>query len=808
MEMKAGLERRDGAGGETAAVPLLGVEVRAEVVAGHARAVVRQRYRNDEPRAVEAVYVFPLPSRAIVTGFVMEIGGRRLEGEVHEREEAFAYYDEAIAAGHGAALVEQERPNVFTANVGNLLPGEETILELEYVEPLVSDEGAVRWAVPTVVAPRYVPGAPAGDRTGHGTADPTTEVPDADRVSPPLAGVAYGLAVEVVFDLGAPMIVTSPSHALQVTRDGDRSIVHLAERHVRLDRDLVLTAVPERVAEGAAPLATVVAHRHGENGVFALTLLPDLEGGQVRRAGGTDVVFLLDRSGSMGGASMPEARSAAKLCLRQLREGDRFAILAFDDRVDAFAPELVPFTQSTLQRADAWLDSVDARGGTELTAPLLAAADLAPNGAIVLLTDGQVANEDAVLTSFLARRGKGSARVYTFGIGTAVSDALLLALSDRTGGASEQIHPGEPIAAKVIAQFARATAPRIVDLRVSFRGVDVAEMAPAEPVAIVDGEPFTLFGRYAAPGRGAVEIRGTLDGAPFYLDVPFDLPSEAERPMLEKLWARARIVELSRAALTSRRAEVQKERIIALAKKHRLSSKHTSFLVVEKRTGSRRSHATPETRVVPVSPPAGWTMGATRGALASAPFAMGSIVAASPMMQRAGGAPPPRAASLGAPPPAPRAAPPMPVSFAAPRSLGGSPPGLGSPPPAAPPRPADPLRDLFERQAASGLWEEAGSRPLEATFASLARIVRLGITSADPTYGAQIKKALDAVIAAASALGGIDANRARALLGAAWLLADGRRTRRTIEQLAQTLGVNLGEERSLRSEIEKLSASP
>jgi Ca-activated chloride channel family protein len=118
------------------------------------------------------------------------------------------------------------------------------------------------------------------------------------------------------------------------------------------------------------------------------------------------------------------------------------------------------------------------------------------------------------------------------------------------------------------------------------------------------------------------------------------------------------------------------------------------------------------------------------------------------------------------------------------------------------------LRDLFERQAASGLWEEAGSRPLEATFASLARIVRLGITSADPTYGAQIKKALDAVIAAASALGGIDANRARALLGAAWLLADGRRTRRTIEQLAQTLGVNLGEERSLRSEIEKLSASP
>src|SRR5689334_21068411 len=124
MDKVAGLRGGNGS------VPLLGVDVKAEVLAGHARAVVRQRYRNDEQSAIEAVYTFPLPSTAVVTAFVMEVAGRRMVGEVHEREEAFKRYDDAINKGHGAALVEQERANVFTANVGNLLPGEETIIEL------------------------------------------------------------------------------------------------------------------------------------------------------------------------------------------------------------------------------------------------------------------------------------------------------------------------------------------------------------------------------------------------------------------------------------------------------------------------------------------------------------------------------------------------------------------------------------------------------------------------------------------------------------------------------------------------------
>src|SRR5262249_15199199 len=152
----------------------------------------------------------------------------------------------------------------------------------------------------------------------------------------------------------------------------------------------------------------------GEPGFFALTVVPDLGGNAPSRT--QDVVFVIDCSGSMGGASLPEAQAALRLCLRHLREGDRFNIIAFDDQHESLAETLVPFTQRTLEEADRWVTSLTADGGTELLAPMTEAADQAAGGIVVLLTDGQVGNEDEVLQAVLQRAGK--ARIYCFGIGT------------------------------------------------------------------------------------------------------------------------------------------------------------------------------------------------------------------------------------------------------------------------------------------------------------------------------------------------------------------------------------------------------
>jgi len=224
----------------------------------------------------------------------------------------------------------------------------------------------------------------------------------------------------------------------------------------------------------------------------------------------------------------------------------------------------------------------------------------------VLLTDGQVGNEDEILRQALGARNK--ARVYSFGIGTNVSDALLRNLAQRTGGTVEFIHPGERIDEKVVAQFSRAVAARVTDVSLSFQGLEVGEFAPPEAPPLVDGEPWVLFARYGQPGRGTVEIRGSLRGEPFLLRVPLELPAWSERPHLPRLWAAERIRDLEVAVLTGRRAEAMKERITQLAVEHQIASRYTSFVVVEQRFGERRAHSQPETRVVPVNAPAGWDM--------------------------------------------------------------------------------------------------------------------------------------------------------------------------------------------------------
>ena len=802
--METGMDTRSGLRAGEAQVPLLGVAVEAEVYGGHARVKVRQRYVNGEAKPVEAVYTFPLPTEAALTGFAMTCGGRRVEGVVKEREAAFHEYADAISAGHGAALLEQERPNVFTASVGNLLPGEETLIEVEYVERVHADEGALRWSIPTLVAPRYIPGAPdpRRARTADGAADPTDRVPDADRITPRIGDARYGLTLDVVFELSGSLRVESPSHALSVTTEDGKVHARFAQAHVALDRDVVLMA---RGADDRA-LTSAVAHRRaGEAGTLALTVVPELFEG-TRRQGLDRVVFLIDVSGSMDGDSLREAKSALRLCLRQLREGARFNVIAFQSTFRTFQREAVPFTQRTLDEADRWVEALRADGGTEMLQPLLRGVQDAGDGLVVLLTDGQVGNEDEILKQVLAaRRG---ARVYSIGIGTNVSDVLLRGLARETGGAVESIFPGERIDEKVVAQFARALAPRVTGVSVRFHDLEVGELAPGEPPPLVDGEPWTLFGRLESGTSGHAELRGTLDGQPFVLEVPIDVPAECDRPALPRLWATERIRDLESHALQGRRADALRDRVVALATTHGVSSKYTAFVVVETRAGDRRASGEPETRVVPVNAPAGWAM--FQRPEESVRYQTMALAMA-PSMMRAGAMP------AGAPLPAPPAARQAPGTKAKGSLLGRmfslrrrtvleeeDYTAYAAPEVQESRGPADPVVAILGHQLASGLWLGGGqSDDVKATVRALLALLGLGVTSSHALYGAQVKKAVDALVALAPSLAPASAELG---LGAAWLAGTGHRTRKAVEAAidahAAALRPLLGDEAALRARID------
>jgi Ca-activated chloride channel family protein len=796
-----------------APIPLRSVELSGEVVSSIATIRVRQTYRNTESKPVEAIYTFPLPSDSTLAAFSMQCAGRRLQAEVREREQAFRDYDEAMSQGHGAALLEQERANVFSVSVGNLLPDEETVVEVEYVQRAQAEDGALRLCIPTLVAPRYIPGSPKGDRTAHGTAEPTERVPDADRISPPAGNPDYGVSLDLTVDLGGPVVVESPSHALSITAAGEhRMRIQLSQDEAPLDRDIVLLV---QAQQRGAQLTTVTAHRDASGkGVFCVTVVPELQE-PAAPPGRHEVVFVFDRSGSMGGASLEQARQALRLCLRHLREGDRFNIIAFDTACALLAPAPLPFTQSTLAQADRWIASIQARGGTELLEPMVQAVRMAGEGGIVmLLTDGQVGNEREIAERVISM--KSGATIYSFGIGTNISDMLLRELSRETGGAAEFIHPGERIDEKVIAQFSRATAARVSEVAVRFEGLEVGELTPAEPGPVVDGEPWTLFGSYERAGSGAVVIRGKLRGSPYRLEFPIRLPSKADRPAILKLWAAERIRDLESASLQERRKAANRERVLKLALEHGLVCQYTSMVVVEKREGTRRSSGVPETRVVPVHLPAGWAMFEQQGRAGVVAHCLYAASAALPVMAGAMTRHVTRALSDrfsahdAAPPPsdAPSAA-----AYDAPASAYGAwPGGLRSPSGGGwriAREPDDPVWTLLDQQLASGLWDEAGKGNPEDCVGSTARSLLLlldrGVSASNRLHGGQLRKAIDALVAGAAALADSAPALAAFAIGVAWLSAS-RKRRRAIQDQATSMhlqGLPFGDEADMRRWVEQ-----
>ena len=584
-------------------VPLEGVKVHAEVFGHGSRVTVAQRFRNAEKVPIEAVYVFPVPEGAAVCGLAMRVGDRRIEGEVREREEAFEAYDDAMTAGHGAALLDAERPNVFTISVGNILPGQEIVIELKWVSELPVEGDAIRFLLPTTVAPRY---APSEDREGL---SPTP----AERVSPPVElEVPYGFELDVDVELASPVrSVDSPSHPVRVEIDGRKARVALSHAVAAMDRDFVLLLTP---SESSSP--RVLVERNGDGLVTAaVSFVPRLEAREAR----TEVIFLVDRSGSMEGSSMEQVRAALQLCLRSLREGDRFNIVGFGSEFRALFPESRAYGQAALEEASRHVDGLDADlGGTEILPALEAVLATEPAGGmarqVVILTDGEVSNEAAVIE--LAERHSASTRIFTFGIGHGASEFLVRSLARVTRGQAEFIHPGERIEPKVLRQFARIATPAVLDVKVEWEGASVKLQAPYRAPAIFNREAGVIYARVEPTGPVTVRLSGTVDGKPVSWSLPVDVAQAESGDLLATLAARAAIRDLEEgtsarhdkprgSSRQDRRGERVKNEIVALATAYRLASRETSFVAIERRDGGEARPAA-ELRRVPVALTFGW----------------------------------------------------------------------------------------------------------------------------------------------------------------------------------------------------------
>jgi hypothetical protein len=585
-------------------VPLTGVVVDAEISTLCARVTVTQRYVNNEATPIEAVYVFPLDEGSAVTGFEAIVDGTLVVGEVKERDEAFKVYDEAMEQGHGAFLLDEERPDVFQASVGNLPPGKEVLLKLTYVSELSIGDGAVRFVVPTTVSPRY---APAEDRSGVGR-------PDSEALNPPVSWtVPYGLELAVRLAMtGIIGRIESPSHPIAIALNGGQATVTLSQREAALDQDFVLTVEAPALA---APQAWIERDDEGDDAV-AMAFAPSLPA----RVSPAEVIFLVDRSGSMAGTSIEEVRKALQLCLRSLVSGCHFNIIGFGSTTDMLFSQSRPYGEATLAEASAHVSRLQADlGGTEILSALEAAfnqprpSSLARQ--VVVVTDGEVTNTDAILA--FVRKQK-DARVFTFGMGAGPSHHLVRGLARAGGGAAEFIMPGERASAKVTRQLARVLSPALTNVRLEWGGLDVAQ-APSVVPPIFGGGRLLVYGFVKTPraDRKQTTVRVLADSAsgPVTFETKLD-PSQAAAPAhrtVATLAARARIRELEEhpewiatrgSRQTTRKTNTHVKEIVELSLRYGLMSRETSYVAVERRESPVLGDI--QLRRIPVALTSGW----------------------------------------------------------------------------------------------------------------------------------------------------------------------------------------------------------
>jgi len=586
---------------ELAPVPLDGVTIDAELSAFCARVVVTQRFVNRETKPIEAVYVFPLDEGAAVCGFEAIIDGTLVVGEVKDREEAFRLYDEAIEHGHGGYLLDEERPDVFQASVGNLPPGKEVLLKLTYVTELTVERDSIRFSIPTTVSPRY---APAEDHRGIGRSA-------AETLNPPLAWqVPYGLSLSVkVAMAGTITRLESPSHPVAVELHGQDATVTLAQRDAALDRDFVLSIAADGLN---VPRAWVERGEDGEESV-AVSFVPTLNQASVP----SEIVFLVDRSGSMAGTSIEEVRNALQLCLRSMIPGCCFNIYGFGSTFERLFAESRPYDEQSLAKAAEHVSSHDANlGGMEILPALRAVLEQPRYAAlprqVVILTDGQVTNTDAVLA--LAKEQAAEARIFTFGIGAAASHHLVKGLARAGAGTAEFIHPGERIEPKVIRLFGRLLSPAITNVRIDWCGADVVQAPSVVPPVFSDGR-LLVYGFMKQGGATPARARLSADaptGSKTW-DVEIDTGKAVTGRTVATLAARSRIRELEEgpewtktrgSRQSDRKPDRVREEIIALSTRYGVVSRETSYVAVERRDTPVQGDI--QLRRVPVQLTTGW----------------------------------------------------------------------------------------------------------------------------------------------------------------------------------------------------------
>jgi Ca-activated chloride channel family protein len=580
------LQAVDPNGQVKAVCPLKHTDVRAQISGFLSRVTVTQEFENPFKEKIEAVYTFPLPQNSAVDDMTMIVGDRTVRGKILRREEAQAVYEAAKNGGQTASLLEQERPNVFTQSVANILPGEQIKITISYVETLKYEDGSYEFVFPMVVGPRYVPGNATGAQ-GNGFSPDTDRVPDASRITPkpapPGMRAGHDISLEVALDAGVPIdALNSKTHDVVVERADDRRArVVLKDQATIPNKDFILRydVAGKKISDA------LLTHSTGHSGFFTLILQPP-ERVTVEDVTPKELVFVLDTSGSMSGFPIEKAKETMKLALDNLYPYDTFNLITFAGDEHILFPQPVPATPENLRKAQSFLESRSGGGGTEMMKAIKASMD--PSDAqghvriVCFMTDGYVGNDGEIIAEV---QKHPNARVFSFGIGSSVNRYLLDNMAKFGRGEVEYVGLNDDGSAAARRFYERVRNPLLTDLSIDWNGVAVSDVYPKTIPDLFSAKPLVLTGRYAGEGRGVIRLKGKMSGRDFVREIPVDFSSKEQRDVLATLWARTRVEDLMGQDLNGAQQGTMKpelkEAVTQLGLDYRLMTQFTSFVAVE-----------------------------------------------------------------------------------------------------------------------------------------------------------------------------------------------------------------------------------
>lgn len=551
------------------ALPLKGVECRFAVTAGVSSVEIDQIYHQEQSRPLDCTYTFPLPDEAAVYRCELHINGRVIKAIVREQEAAREIFERQKAAGRRAALVEAVRGNLFSLQLGNVQPGDVVVVRFAYFQTLDRNANELRLRVPVCPGERYIPGEPLlRTNSGRGTVDDTDQVPDASRLSPPRIDALHPDAAyffiegTVAFSDAREGSLSSPSHPVIASKRGELWRIQLAPAQSVPDQDFVLSwSEPE--AQAVEPRAWKT---HAHDLTYALIQLRAPKDAPVAANLPRDVYFLVDRSGSMEGAKWSATCTALRAFVDLLGSDDRVWITLFETSHQDFAEKPLPVAQLRGDKSFANLIQLGTGGGTELVPAAkhvlakVAVHSVERHPVVIVITDGQVGNEREVLSTFVAQPG---VPVFTFGIDTAVNDALLKRLAVQQGGACSLHTPDDDICSAISGLGNRLRRPVVTNLHLLGEWEGVSERLPD----LYAGQTVDVSLR-SANSTDEIVFEGSLaDGRVQRFCIPL---ADGHNEALPLLWVRGRIARYE--------AKGERQDAIRLAEQFNLVCEGTAFV--------------------------------------------------------------------------------------------------------------------------------------------------------------------------------------------------------------------------------------